>query len=103
MYLNATLGGLLELDSATSNGTDRLSHKFDINLCGIFFELHQHLLDVTLGCEHNHNLELFHLYVNRVVVFTEEHLHFVLEDFRSLLNDQVDVTKSHVLNFGLFR
>ena len=73
-HLDAALGSLLELDGAASDGAHGLAHELDIDFCRILLELHQHLLDVAFGCEHDHDLELLHLHVDRVVVLAEEHL-----------------------------
>ena len=57
-----------------------------------------------LGCSTahvlpDHDIEFLQLDVDGVVVFDEEDLHFVLEDFVPLLDDEIDVAQRHILNF----
>eukprot|EP00964_Phaeocystis_antarctica_P140756 scaffold105646_cov63-Phaeocystis_antarctica.AAC.1 len=65
--------------------------------------MHARLVDVALGGELDHDLELLHLDVDRVVVLAEEDLDLVREDRRSLLDDEVDVAQRYVLDLGLRR
>ena len=51
----------------------------------------------------NHDVEFLQLDVDGVVVLDEEDLHFVLEDFVPLLDNEIDVAQRHVLNFRFGR
>lgn len=59
------------------------------------------MCNVVLRRQPNHNVKLFKFDVDRVIVFHEEDLHLVLQDISTLLNDQVDVTESDVLDLWL--
>ena len=62
-----------------------------------YLQLRQHLGDVGLAGQSDHDVELLQLDVDWVVVLHEEDFHLVLEDVRPLLNDEIDVPESHVL------
>ena len=66
-----------------------------------YLQLRQDLGDVGLTGQSDHDVQLLQLDVDRVVILHEENLHLVLEDVRPLLNDQIDVPQSHVLNLRL--
>ena len=66
-----------------------------------YLQLRQHLGDVGLAGQSNHDIELLQLDVDWVVVLHEEDFHLVLEDVRPLLNDEIDVPESHVLHLRL--
>ena len=57
--------------------------------------------DVGLTGQSDHDVQLLQLDVDRVVILHEENLHLVLEDVRPLLNDEIDIPQSHVLNLQL--
>jgi hypothetical protein len=47
------------------------------------FQLGQHLSDVGLMGESNHDVQFFHLHIYRIVVLDEEDLHLLLENVRT--------------------
>ena len=94
---------LTNLDGTTTNGADRLAHKVDVDLSGVLLELGKHLLDVGVADKADHHIELLQLDIDGVVVLDKEHLDVVCENLRTLLNHQVDVAKSDILNLGLRR
>ncbi len=55
-----------------------------------------YLLDVLVRAQLDHDLELLHLDVNRIVVLAEEDAHLVRENVGALLHDQVDVAQRDV-------
>ena len=61
------------------------------------------LFDIAVACEHEHDVDLFHLDIRRVVVAAEEDLDIIRKDPRPLLRDQLYVAKCHVLDFGFRR
>mmetsp|Transcript_12023 Transcript_12023/g.35567 ORF Transcript_12023/g.35567 Transcript_12023/m.35567 type:complete len:610 (-) Transcript_12023:1065-2894(-) len=67
-HVDAALGGALELDRAPPDGAHGPAHELDVHLGGVLLELHEHLVDVPLRGELDHDLELLHLDVDRVVV-----------------------------------
>lgn len=66
------------LDSAPSNSPDRFSHEIDVNFRCVFLQLAEHLRDVALLGESDHDVQLLHLHVDRIVVFHEEYLNIVI-------------------------
>ena len=55
--------------------------------------------DVGLTGQSDHDVQLPTL--DRVIVLHEENFHLVFEDVRPLLNDEIDIPQSHVLNLQL--
>ena len=102
-HVDAPLRGALELDGAAADGAHRAAHELDVDLGRVLLELHEHLVDVAVARELDHDLELLHLDVDRVVVLAEEDLDLVREDGGPLLHDEVDVAQRHVLDLGLRR
>ena len=66
-----------------------------------YLQLRQDLSDIGLAGQSDHDVQLLQLDVDRVVVLHEENFHLVFEDVRPLLNDEIDVPQSHVLNLRL--
>ena len=54
--------------------------------------------DVGLTGQSDHDVQLLNL--DRVVLH-EENFHLMFEDVRPLLNDEIDIPQSHVLNLQL--
>lgn len=69
----------------------------------LLFKLAEDLSDVGSICESDHNVQLLEFDIDRIVVFDKKDLHFILENLWSLLNDQVNVSQSNVLNLWLSR
>lgn len=59
------------------------------------------MLDVGFADEANHDIKLLQLDVNGVVVFDEEDLDVVGEDFGTLLHNEINVAESNILDLGL--
>jgi hypothetical protein len=99
----ALLSGTLKLNGTTSNGTDSLADELNIDFLSVLLKLKKNLVDILVIAKHNHDLELVHLNINRVVVLAEENLHFVLKNGWALLKNQVDVAEGNILDFGFLR
>ena len=67
-------------DGAAADGTDRLADEVDIDLGGVLLELSKDLGDVSLGGKADHDVQLLQLDVDWIIVFDEEHFHFMLQD-----------------------
>mmetsp|Transcript_777 Transcript_777/g.3202 ORF Transcript_777/g.3202 Transcript_777/m.3202 type:complete len:716 (+) Transcript_777:454-2601(+) len=98
---DAALRGALELDGAAADGAHGAAHEVHVDLRGVLLELEQHLVDVRLADQADHDLQLLQLDVDGVVVLAEEDLDLVLQDLRALLHDEVDVAQGDVLHFRL--
>ena len=98
--VDTLLAGTLDLDGHLSNGLDSSSHEIHIHLHGIFLQFREQLIDVFVVRYPNHNLELLHLQVGRIVVFAEEDTHLFTENVCLLLEEEIDVSESDVLYFG---
>ena len=61
----------------------------------------ENLVDVSIRGKLDHDFQLFHLDINRVVIFTEEHFDLMLQNTWAPLNDQVDISQGHVLDLRL--
>ena len=66
-----------------------------------YLQLRQDLSDIGLAGQSYHDVQLLQLDVDRVVILHEEDLHFVFENVRPLLDDEIDVPESHVLDLRL--
>ena len=66
-----------------------------------YLQLRQDLSDIGLAGQSDHDVQLLQLDVDRVVILHEEDLHFVLENVRPHLDDEIDVPESHVLDLRL--
>mmetsp|Transcript_26227 Transcript_26227/g.55615 ORF Transcript_26227/g.55615 Transcript_26227/m.55615 type:complete len:290 (-) Transcript_26227:1023-1892(-) len=93
----------LELHGHTADGAHRLPHEVHIHAGGILLELEEYLLEVFLGDEHHHDVDLLQLHVDGIVVLAEEHLHIRREDARALLHDQPNVPQGDILDLRLAR
>ena len=100
-HLDAARRGALQLDRAPPDRAHRLADKLDVHHLGVVLELGQHLVDVVLVGQHDHDLQLLQLDVDGVVVLAEEDLHLVLEHLRAALDDDVDVAQRDVLDLVL--
>mmetsp|Transcript_27540 Transcript_27540/g.42340 ORF Transcript_27540/g.42340 Transcript_27540/m.42340 type:complete len:304 (+) Transcript_27540:996-1907(+) len=96
---DATLSCTFQLDCTTSNCGYGFAHKVDIDFGSVFLEFQQDLINVLLRNKLNDNLKFFHLDINWIIIFAKENLDFVLQNVWTLLNNEINVTESHVLNF----
>lgn len=71
---DAALGGRLDFDRAAADRADGLSDEVDIDFGCVLLQLAQHLGDVGLRGEPDHDVELLELHVDRVVVLDEKDL-----------------------------
>ena len=55
-----------------------------------------HLLQIILVDQHDHNLQLFHLDVDRVVVLAKEDANLIGQDARLTLQNQNNVAKRNI-------
>merc|ERR1719494_1505970 len=66
------LSTLLHLDCTSTNGSNRFANKVDIDLCCILLQLGEHLSNVGLAGQPDHDVELLQLDVDGVVVLHKE-------------------------------
>jgi hypothetical protein len=97
----SALCSTLMAQCTSSNGPDRLSHKVNIHLSGMLLQLREHLGNAGLAGQPDHDVQLLQLDVDGVVVLDKKHLHLLLKNIRSLLNDEVDIPESDVLHLRL--
>ena len=62
------------MDDAPSDGPDGFAHKVDVNFGGVFLEFRQDLGNVFRRGQTNHDVQLFQLDINRIVVLDKEYL-----------------------------
>lgn len=62
------------LDGTPADSPDGLPDEVHVDLGRVLLELAQHLRDVRLRREADHDVQLLQLHVDRVVVLHEEHL-----------------------------
>lgn len=65
-------------------------------------KLGQNHRDVLFRSQHEHQFQLGHLDVDRVIVVAEEHTDVITQNFRSLLLDQDSISQGEVLDFWWF-
>ena len=98
--VDALLRRRLDLDGHLPDGAHRAAHKVHVHLHGVLLELGEQLLVVALAGDADHDLDLGELEVGRVVVLAEEDADLFAEDVGLALQEEVDVTEGHVLDFG---
>jgi len=70
-------------------------------LSGILLKLEEDLINGLLRGEHDEELELLQLDVERIVVLAEEDLEVLAEETLVALTDKLEVAEGHVLDLGL--
>lgn len=97
--VHALLAGALDLDGDLTDGLDGASHKVHIDFQGVFLQFRQKLVDIALTGYPDHDLEFLELDVRWVVVLAEENAELLSEDVGLLLQQEVDVAQSDILDF----
>mmetsp|Transcript_12057 Transcript_12057/g.38535 ORF Transcript_12057/g.38535 Transcript_12057/m.38535 type:complete len:250 (-) Transcript_12057:738-1487(-) len=97
-HIDAALRCTLNLDRTPPNRSDASPHELHVHLRRILLELKQHLLNVALRGQQDHDLQLLHLDVDGVIVLAEEDLDLVRQDGGALLHNQTDVAQRHILD-----
>lgn len=98
--LHALGAGILNLDGNLTDSLDGSADKVHINFQCVFLEFGEKLLVVLLVCYPDHNFELLEFDVGRIVVFTEKDAELFAENIRLRLEQEVNVSKSNILDFG---
>lgn len=88
---------LFQFDRQPSESSDALSDEINVNLCDIFFKLHEDWIDGLLVGQSEENLKLFDFDVVGIVVRAKEDFYFSVENQRAFLNDNVDVLQDDIL------
>lgn len=66
----------------------------------------KYLCDVGLSCQPNHNVEFLQFYINRIIVFHKENLHFMFQNIRPVrrntgsVHAKVDTNEKYVFMFN---
>jgi hypothetical protein len=69
----------------------------------LLFEFRQNFMHIFSASQAVHDFQFGKLDINRVIVFAEKYLDFVLKDSWPALNDQQDIPQSNVLDLGAGR
>ena len=87
---------------AEAGGRAYPAHKVNINLGGILLELQEHLVDVLIAGEPDHDLQLLHLDVYGVIVLAEEHLQPCRSDCEPLYMEKIPCSRGPLVIGGFF-